>query len=48
MCRTTLNVAGDITAAAFIARSEGYELLRPQAPRPAPLGEAAEGVAPRA
>jgi len=28
MCRTTLNVTGDITAAAFIARSEGY-LLTP-------------------
>lgn len=32
MCRTTLNVTGDITAATFIARSEGYPLkgqLRP-------------------
>jgi dicarboxylate/amino acid:cation (Na+ or H+) symporter, DAACS family len=28
MCRTTLNVVGDITAATFVARSEGYELLR--------------------
>jgi len=28
MCRTTLNVAGDITAATFVARSEGYELLK--------------------
>jgi len=27
MCRTTLNVAGDITAATYVARSEGYELL---------------------
>jgi DAACS family dicarboxylate/amino acid:cation (Na+ or H+) symporter len=27
MCRTTLNVAGDITAATFVARSEGYDLL---------------------
>jgi DAACS family dicarboxylate/amino acid:cation (Na+ or H+) symporter len=26
MCRTTLNVVGDITCATFIARSEGYEL----------------------
>ncbi|MBM4073557.1 MAG: dicarboxylate/amino acid:cation symporter [Planctomycetes bacterium] len=26
MCRTTLNVVGDITAATFIARSEGYAL----------------------
>jgi len=25
MCRTTLNVTGDITAATFVARSEGYE-----------------------
>lgn len=27
MCRTTLNVIGDITAATFVARSEGFELL---------------------
>ncbi len=27
MCRTTLNVTGDITAATYVARSEGYELL---------------------
>jgi DAACS family dicarboxylate/amino acid:cation (Na+ or H+) symporter len=27
MCRTTLNVVGDITAATFVARSEGVELL---------------------
>ncbi len=26
MCRTTLNVAGDITAATFVARSEGHTL----------------------
>lgn len=26
MCRTTLNVTGDITAATFVARSEGHEL----------------------
>ncbi len=26
MCRTTLNVAGDITAATYVARSEGYRL----------------------
>jgi DAACS family dicarboxylate/amino acid:cation (Na+ or H+) symporter len=25
MCRTTLNVTGDVTAAAFITRSEGYK-----------------------
>lgn len=28
MCRTTLNVVGDITAATFVARSEGFELLK--------------------
>ncbi|HNU07697.1 MAG TPA: cation:dicarboxylase symporter family transporter, partial [Pyrinomonadaceae bacterium] len=27
MCRTTLNVAGDITAATYVARSEGVKLL---------------------
>jgi DAACS family dicarboxylate/amino acid:cation (Na+ or H+) symporter len=32
MCRTTLNVAGDITAATFVARSEGYELLKRHEP----------------
>ncbi|MDX6270556.1 MAG: dicarboxylate/amino acid:cation [Acidobacteriota bacterium] len=32
MCRTTLNVAGDITAATYVARSEGYELLKPHIP----------------
>lgn len=32
MCRTTLNVVGDITAATYVARSEGYDLL---ASRPA-------------
>ncbi|MGA9773147.1 MAG: dicarboxylate/amino acid:cation symporter [Blastocatellia bacterium] len=31
MCRTTLNVTGDITAATYVARSEGYELLKPHA-----------------
>lgn len=30
MCRTTLNVAGDLTAATYVARSEGYELLKPR------------------
>lgn len=28
MCRTTLNVVGDMTAATFVAKSEGYELLK--------------------
>src|SRR5690348_2966034 len=32
MCRTTLNVTGDITAATYVARSEGYELLQPHEP----------------
>jgi DAACS family dicarboxylate/amino acid:cation (Na+ or H+) symporter len=32
MCRTTLNVAGDMTAATYVARSEGYELLASRAP----------------
>jgi DAACS family dicarboxylate/amino acid:cation (Na+ or H+) symporter len=32
MCRTTLNVVGDITAATFVARSEGYELLKHHEP----------------
>jgi DAACS family dicarboxylate/amino acid:cation (Na+ or H+) symporter len=27
MCRTTLNVTGDITAAVYVAKSEGYPLL---------------------
>jgi DAACS family dicarboxylate/amino acid:cation (Na+ or H+) symporter len=31
MCRTTLNVAGDLTVATYVARSEGYELLKPHA-----------------
>ncbi|HWQ03482.1 MAG TPA: cation:dicarboxylase symporter family transporter, partial [Candidatus Nitrosotenuis sp.] len=32
MCRTTLNVTGDVTAAAFITRSEGYQ-FSPAAPK---------------
>jgi DAACS family dicarboxylate/amino acid:cation (Na+ or H+) symporter len=28
MCRTTLNVVGDITIATYVARSEGYELMK--------------------
>jgi len=32
MCRTTLNVVGDITAATYVARSEGYELLKRHEP----------------
>jgi DAACS family dicarboxylate/amino acid:cation (Na+ or H+) symporter len=27
MCRTTLNVVGDMAAAAYVARSEGHDLL---------------------
>ena len=29
MCRTVVNVTGDLTIATYVARSEGYELLRP-------------------
>ncbi|HEX6729208.1 MAG TPA: dicarboxylate/amino acid:cation symporter [Pyrinomonadaceae bacterium] len=32
MCRTTLNVTGDITAATYVARSEGYTLLQRHRP----------------
>jgi Na+/H+-dicarboxylate symporter len=28
MCRTTLNVVGDITAATYVAKSEGHDLLK--------------------
>src|SRR5687768_9028940 len=38
MCRTTLNVTGDLTAATYVARSEGYELLRPHEPALARAG----------
>lgn len=38
MCRTTLNVTGDLTAATYVARSEGYELLRPHKPAIAHAG----------
>ena len=36
MCRTTLNVVGDITAATYVARSEGFELL--QTPKDVGIG----------
>ncbi|MCC7120324.1 MAG: dicarboxylate/amino acid:cation symporter [Gammaproteobacteria bacterium] len=36
MCRTTLNVSGDLAAAAYVARSEGYAIGMP---RPAPVPE---------
>lgn len=38
MCRTTLNVTGDLTAATYVARSEGYELLKPHEPAIVPAG----------
>ena len=38
MCRTTLNVTGDLTAATYVARSEGYELLRRGTDRPSRSG----------
>jgi DAACS family dicarboxylate/amino acid:cation (Na+ or H+) symporter len=34
MCRTVLNVTGDLTIATYVARSEGHELLR-EMPEPA-------------
>jgi len=34
MCRTVLNVTGDLTIATYVARSEGYELLK-EMPEPA-------------
>jgi DAACS family dicarboxylate/amino acid:cation (Na+ or H+) symporter len=37
MCRTTLNVAGDITAATYVARSEGYTLLGGRGSPPAAI-----------
>jgi DAACS family dicarboxylate/amino acid:cation (Na+ or H+) symporter len=43
MCRTTLNVAGDLTAATFVARSEGYELLKPHEPAIVHAGVALPG-----
>ncbi|HEV2763567.1 MAG TPA: dicarboxylate/amino acid:cation symporter [Pyrinomonadaceae bacterium] len=47
MCRTTLNVTGDITAATFVARSEGYELLQPHVPELARLGVVQAGPSSR-
>jgi len=34
MCRTVLNVTGDLTIATYVARSEGFELMKEQ-PKPA-------------
>jgi dicarboxylate/amino acid:cation (Na+ or H+) symporter, DAACS family len=48
MCRTTLNVAGDITAATFVARSEGYELLKHHEPAIVHAGVAMPAVEHRA
>ena len=39
MCRTTLNVAGDLTAATYVARAEGAQLLPPE-----PLNEPGTAV----
>jgi DAACS family dicarboxylate/amino acid:cation (Na+ or H+) symporter len=36
MCRTTLNVTGDLTIATYVARSEGYELMK-ETPKPAAI-----------
>ena len=43
MCRTTLNVVGDLTAATYVARSEGYELLKPHEPALTVSGVVATG-----
>jgi DAACS family dicarboxylate/amino acid:cation (Na+ or H+) symporter len=43
MSRTVLNVVGDITAATFVTRTEGYELLRPQAAPAEAVGGKGEG-----
>ena len=37
MCRTTLNVTGDITIATYVARSEGYPLLQTQPSEEVPV-----------
>jgi DAACS family dicarboxylate/amino acid:cation (Na+ or H+) symporter len=47
MCRTTLNVTGDITAATYVARSEGYELLKPHVPELERRGVVAGGPSSR-
>jgi dicarboxylate/amino acid:cation (Na+ or H+) symporter, DAACS family len=44
MCRTTLNVIGDVATAAVVTKSEGFELLRPPAETP-PAPEAPPGAA---
>ena len=45
MCRTTLNVVGDLTAATYVARAEGYTLLEPGGkPLDPPVPEA-KGIA---
>jgi DAACS family dicarboxylate/amino acid:cation (Na+ or H+) symporter len=41
MCRTTLNVVGDLTAATYVARAEGYPLLSGQMQRSAETAETA-------
>jgi DAACS family dicarboxylate/amino acid:cation (Na+ or H+) symporter len=42
MCRTTLNVTGDLTAATYVARSEGYELLKTRERAPVAAASLAE------
>jgi dicarboxylate/amino acid:cation (Na+ or H+) symporter, DAACS family len=42
MCRTTLNVVGDLTAATYVARAEGFPLLTGQTPRTQRSAETAE------
>jgi DAACS family dicarboxylate/amino acid:cation (Na+ or H+) symporter len=42
MCRTTLNVVGDLTAATYVARAEGYPLLHGKTQRTQRSAEIAE------
>jgi dicarboxylate/amino acid:cation (Na+ or H+) symporter, DAACS family len=42
MCRTTLNVVGDLTAATYVARAEGYPLLQAAGGRASRVASAAE------
>jgi dicarboxylate/amino acid:cation (Na+ or H+) symporter, DAACS family len=48
MCRTTLNVTGDITIATYVARSEGYKLLEPRLETSAATTQAVSNAGPPA
>jgi DAACS family dicarboxylate/amino acid:cation (Na+ or H+) symporter len=47
MCRTTLNVTGDITAAVYVARSEGFSVLGEERPVVQARDEARAPATPR-